>query len=307
MRAAVLRAPHDIALQVIEPPVPGPSEVRIRVEGCGVCGSNIPPFTGRPWFSYPMLPGMPGHEPWGVIESWGRNVSGVTRGQRVAFLADRAFAELVVADADRIVPLPEALADRPMPAEPLACAVNVMERAAIAAGDRVAVIGVGFLGAVLVDLAVQRGATVSVWSRRAFARDIACELGAVEAFDFEAASPETPFDCVIEAAGEQHTLDRASALVRERGRLVIAGYHQDGPRSVNMQSWNWRGLDVINAHERDTARYVEGMRRAVALAADGALHLELLCTHAVPFEDIACAFDAALNRPPGFLKAMVTM
>ena len=51
----------------------------------------------------------------------------------------------------------------------------------------------------------------------------------------------------------------------ERGRLVIAGYHQDGPRQVNMQLWNWRGIDVINAHERDPRRYVDGMRAAVDL------------------------------------------
>ena len=37
-------------------------------------------------------------------------------------------------------------------------------------------------------------------------------------------------------------------LTRVRGRLVVAGYHQDGPRQVDMQLWNWRGLDVINAH-----------------------------------------------------------
>jgi len=54
---------------------------------------------------------------------------------------------------------------------------------------------------------------------------------------------------VIEAAGQQWPLDLATELTRERGRLIIAGYHQDGPRQINMQLWNWRGLDVINAHE----------------------------------------------------------
>ena len=73
---------------------------------------------------------------------------------------------------------------------------------------------------------------------------------------------------VIEAVGLQWPLDLAGELTGERGRLVIAGYHQDGPRQVNMQLWNWRGIDVINAHERDPQRYVDGMRAAVDL--DGA-------------------------------------
>ena len=73
---------------------------------------------------------------------------------------------------------------------------------------------------------------------------------------------------VIECTGLQWPLDLASELSAERGRLVIAGYHQDGLRQVNMQLWNWRGLDVINAHERDPQAYVDGMRRGGR--ADGA-------------------------------------
>ena len=68
-------------------------------------------------------------------------------------------------------------------------------------------------------------------------------------------------DRVIEAVGKQWPLDLAAELTREGGRLVIAGYHQDGPRQVNMQLWNWRGFDVVNAHERDPA-----CRRARACA-----------------------------------------
>src|SRR5205085_8191991 len=67
------------------------------------------------------------------------------------------------------------------------------------------------------------------------------------------------YECVIECAGTQAALDRASELVAERGRLVVAGYHQDGLRTVDMQSWNWRGIDVVNAHERDPLVYVDAM------------------------------------------------
>ena len=69
-----------------------------------------------------------------------------------------------------------------------------------------------------------------------------------------------------------------------RGRLVIAGFHQDGPRSVDMQTWNWRGLDVINAHERDPDVYVEGMLLAAQAVATGRLDPRPLYTHVFPLE-----------------------
>ncbi|HWI41462.1 MAG TPA: L-iditol 2-dehydrogenase, partial [Verrucomicrobiae bacterium] len=91
----------------------------------------------------------------------------------------------------------------------------------------------------------------------------------------------------------------------ERGRLIIAGYHQDGPRSVNMQLWNWRGLDVINAHERDPRVYVEGIRLAVEEVASGRLDIAPLCTHSFPLGELGAAYRAMMERPDGFLKAMI--
>lgn len=57
------------------------------------------------------------------------------------------------------------------------------------------------------------------------------------------------------------------AVIGMGGRLVVAGYHQDGPRQVNMQDWNWKGIDVVNAHERDPAVHRQGLREAAAAAA----------------------------------------
>jgi threonine dehydrogenase-like Zn-dependent dehydrogenase len=112
---------------------------------------------------------------------------------------------------------------------------------------------------------------------------------------------------VIEAVGKQWPLDLAAELTRERGRLIIAGYHQDGPRQVNMQLWNWRGLDVINAHERDQAVYIQGIRDAVDAVASGRLDPDPLYTHTYPLDRLGEALDATRDRPDGFLKALVTL
>lgn len=315
MRAAVLVAPGRVELEEVPAPEPGPAQVLVRVEGSGVCGSNVPPWEGRPWFRYPFAPGAPGHEGWGVVEAVGPEVRGLAEGDRVAFLGDAAFAELAVADAASTLRLPPALEGLPFPGEPLACAVNVFRRSDVRPGDAVAVIGIGFLGAVVTRLAAAAGARVVAVARRPFALGLARRMGACAAVPFAgprealagalAANGGALFDRVVEAVGLQEPLDLAAELTRERGRLVVAGYHQDGSRSVNMQLWNWRGLDVVNAHERDPAAYVEGMRLGVEAVVSGRMDLGPLLTHRVPLERLPDAFELLRARPDGFLKALV--
>lgn len=310
MRAAVIAAPRRIEFTRIELPPPPSGHVRIRVEGCGICGSNLPVWLGRPWFRYPFPPGSPGHEAWGRIDAVGPGVDDLSRGDRVATLSSEAFAESTISESHSVVRLPASLDGVPFPGEPLACAMNVFRRSGIVPGQRVAIVGIGFLGAVLTRLAVLAGADVTAISRRRFALDLASQYGAAHAVslaraDSELSSSKHAFDCAIEAVGEQETLDLATALVRVRGRLVIAGYHQDGPRRIDLQDWNWRGLDVTNAHERDPKVYVEGLQRAVEMVASGALDVRPLFTHTVALDDLAHGFLLLETRPAGFLKALV--
>ncbi|MFW6331286.1 MAG: alcohol dehydrogenase catalytic domain-containing protein, partial [Gemmatimonadota bacterium] len=136
-RAAVLAEPGRIELRSVVRPAPGPGQVVVRLEGCGVCASNLAPWAGQPWFEYPFEPGSPGHEGWGVVESVGPGVTGVAPGDRVATLGDRAYASHQVVSDDEVVPLPPELDGRPFPGEPLGCAMNIFDRARIRAGDRV--------------------------------------------------------------------------------------------------------------------------------------------------------------------------
>jgi threonine dehydrogenase-like Zn-dependent dehydrogenase len=292
MHAAVIAAPGRTRYVRRPSPQPAVGQVLVRVEGCGVCGSNVPAWEGRPWFEYPLPPGAPGHEGWGVVEE---------TGERVSFLSERAFAEYVVVDEDALVPLPPELDGQPVPGEALGCAVNVFRRSRVRAGETVAIVGVGFLGALLVQLAARAGADVVAITRRPSARRLARELGAGIASE----NWQGEADCVIEAGGVQPTLDIAAGRVRPEGRLVIAGYHQDGLRTIDLQSWNWRAIEVVNAHERDARAYVEGMRVAVDAVAAGELDPTPLYTHSFPLRELGLALEAARTRPDGFVKAVV--
>ena len=316
MRASVIQGPRDAALRTVARPEPGRGQVLLELEGSGVCASSIPVWEGREWFEYPQPAGAPGHEGWGRVVAVGEGVSGLDVGARVAALTYRAHAEFDIADASAVVPLPESLAGVPVPGEPLGCAYNIFRRSGIEAGQTVAIVGIGFLGALLTRLASNAGARVIAITRRPFALDIARAFGAAETIqmddhwrileDVKRLTEGRWCERVIEAVGLQWPLDLAGELTAERGRLVIAGYHQDGPRQVNMQMWNWRGIDVVNAHERDPRVYVEGIRGAVDLMASGVLDPSPLYTHRFPLDELGRALELTRERPDGFLKALVS-
>jgi threonine dehydrogenase-like Zn-dependent dehydrogenase len=305
VRAAVLRGGTVTDLIEVSPPNPGPGQVRVRLEGCGVCGSDVPVWEGRSWLEYPREPGAPGHEGWGWIDALGPGVIGIAPETRVACLTYCAYAEQDLAAENQVVPLPPDLDGRAFPGESLACAVNVFRRARIAAAERVAVVGVGFLGAMVAQLATLARATVVGVSRREASLRHARRMGVPETATLESPPDRESFDVVIEAAGRQETLDAAARLVKARGRLVIAGFHQGGPRTIDLQSWNWRGIDVINAHERDPEMYLEGLRLATRWTAEGKLYPDPLYSHRFPLERAGDAFDAAAERPESFMKALV--
>ena len=316
MRAAVLAGPGQVRIEDVARPEPGRGQVRIRLEGCGVCASNLVPWAGPEWMRFPTEPGALGHEGWGVVDAVGDAVEGIAVGDRVAALSYKAYAEYDLAEADAVIRLPDGLAGEPFPGEPLGCAMNIFRRSEIAAGYTVAIIGVGFLGAILTRLAAEAGARVIAISRRPYSLAVARAMGAAEAITMDdhdriigtvkEMTGGSFCDRVIEAVGKQWPLDLAAELTRERGRLVVAGYHQDGPRQVNMWLWNWRGLDVVNAHERDPKVYREGMREALAAVASGRLDPRPLYTHTFPLDRLGEALDATRDRPDGFLKALVT-
>jgi threonine dehydrogenase-like Zn-dependent dehydrogenase len=317
MRAAVLTGPKSLEIVETALPATGAGEVRVKLEGCGVCASNVEPWHGQPWSTYPGQAGGLGHEGWGILDAIGEGVTDHAVGDRVAFLGGHSFAQYDVAPVSGVVKLPPELGDVPFPGEPLGCAFNIFRRADIRSGQTVAIVGIGFLGAVLTKLATDAGARVIAISRRASSLDLARHYGAAETVvmddhwriieSVKAITGETLCERVIECVGYQWPLDLASELVGFGGKLVIAGYHQDGPRQVNMQMWNWKGIDVINAHERDPAVNLRGLQEAVDAVASGRLDPAPLYTHRYPLERLGEALEATRDKPDGFVKALVTL
>lgn len=316
MHAVVITSPRKFELKQVPVPEPESDEVRIRIAGCGICASNIPVWEGRDWFEYPLKPGAPGHEGWGVIDKTGSAVTSFKTGDAVSALTYNSFAEYDIAKEGNLVKLPDKIKDKPFPGEPLGCAMNIYCRSDIQPGQTVAVIGMGFLGLLLTSIFSSNGANVIAISRRESALNLAKENGAMHIVKFDdywkiidqvkKITNDRLCDRVIEATGKQLPLDLAGELTKIRGKLIIAGYHQDDKRSINMQLWNWRGIDVINAHERDPQVYVKGIQDAVNAVASGKLNpFPLYKSYSL--NEFDTAMEAIIYQPQGLVKALMIL
>jgi threonine dehydrogenase-like Zn-dependent dehydrogenase len=151
MLAACVTEPQKFSLQDVSVPTPNENEVLFKVEICGLCASNLGPWTGAPRFRYPFEPGAPGHEATGVVEAVGGGVETVRPGDRIAALSLHGFAEYDLARADSVVVLPPELRDLNFLGEPLGCAVNVWRRAEVAPDAIVAFVSAGFFASLIIQ------------------------------------------------------------------------------------------------------------------------------------------------------------
>ncbi len=304
MKIAVLREPQRFEIEDVPVPEPGRDEVLVRVVGSGVCASELETWSsgrgdGEAWY--------PGHEVSGVVTALGEGVEGVAVGDRVGvWVAERGYAEHVAVRADRCFPAGDGPLDAAL-AEPLACAANAVELSDVRLGDDVVVIGAGFMGQLVQRLVALRGPrSLVVVDVREDARARAAAAGATRVVD--PAHEELPRDADItfECTGSQAALTASGETTRMSGKIAIVGFHQGEVREVPLGYWNWMAFSILNAHFRDLPTILRGMDAGMRLVSSGVLSLDELVTHRFPLERIDEAFTTLRDKPPGFVKAVIT-
>jgi len=254
----------------------------------------------------------------GTVVAVGSEVTSVREGDRVTGLFKGAYADLCLATETELLPVPDGVAEENALGEPLACLVNAQRRTPVELADRVAVIGLGYMGLGMLQLLKLRGPSriVSIDVREE-ARAAAMALGADESYDpsqlpeefkltnFGDWQSDRGFDVVVEGSGTQPGLTLAGEMVRAHGVLSILGYHQGGPRQVEVGMWNWKAIDVVNAHVRRRADLMESMRIGLELTAKGLIDLGALVTHRYTLDEVDRAYTDLQQKPPGFIKAVV--
>jgi len=315
MKTAILQGPREF--DVAEEPIPtvADDEVLVCVAYCGVCTSELDMWTGEAGGQ--VFPRMPGHEVSGVVEAVGAQVTQFKPGDRVGVWAtSRGFSEYVAVKAEYCLPAGDVPLDLAL-AEPLACAVNTVELADISLSDDVVIIGAGFMGNLvqkLVQLQGPRHVIVADTRDDALAR--ARALGATRAVNVKNESLAEVVkqltdgrgaDVTFEVTGAQAPLLVVGDVTRMSGKVVIVGYHQGGRREIPLAQWNWMAFQVINAHFREVATIMRGMRIGMRLLTSGRLSLDGLVTHRFPLSEINKAFEIAHAKPEGFVKSTVAI
>jgi L-iditol 2-dehydrogenase len=314
VKIAVLRGPGRFEIEDVPVPQPGPDEVLVRASICGVCASELEVFDGDGQVDFPLYLG---HEVSGTVVEVGTDVDPGLSGQPVGiWVTSHGFAEYVVVKAEYCRPAGDIPLDLVL-AEPLACAVNAVDLADVRLGDDVVMVGAGFMGNLAQDLVRLRGVRhLIVADTRSDALDQARDLGATRVVDVTTESLADVVseltggrgaDVTFECTGTQGALKTVGEVTRMSGKIVLVGYHQGADRAIPLGYWNWMAFQIVNGHFREVATIMRGMTMGMRLLTSGVLDLSPLVTHRFALDDIAEAFRAARSKPPGFVKAVVTL
>ncbi len=311
MKAAVLTR-KGFEIRERDMPSCGPGEVLVKTVACGVCEGDV--FHYRNRANMEPAETMMGHEASGVVEKIGANVTALKIGDMVTALGG-AYAEYFAIPAEHLAKLPAGVDPRWVLGEPVSCVIHAGNRFGIRLGDRVAVVGCGFMGLVCLMVARMQGAAFACaietipWrlkTARQFGADAAVNPEGRTTEDFLKEFGE--FDVVIEAAGVQAAVDWCGDLVKKHGRIVLVGYHQSngGMRTVNMKQWNYKAIDVVNGHVRRVDEKLAAMKAGVDLMSAGRLNIKPLVTY-YPLSKVADAFHDLETRKEGLFKASLVM
>ena len=324
MRQAIIDAPGTVRVRDAAVPDPAPGEVQVASRAVGLCGSDLSALAGEHPFI--DLPVVPGHEAAGVVSAVGDEVDGYAVGDRVLLepnvvcgrcehcasgrynLCQRlqvigcqtagALAERFVAPATRLHAVPPGF-DFTAAAlvEPLATATHALRLVGGVAGARVAILGGGSIGTLVLRAGVADGpAAVVVTDPVAGKRERLLGQGADAALDpttdrvVPAARDalggraDVVFDCVSSGA----SLAQAIGMSAKGGTVVVVGVPHE-PVQLD--------LPLVQDGEvrlQGTAMYVRAdVERAMALIADGTADATQLVTASFGLEEVAGAFDAA--------------
>lgn len=313
MKASILAAPATNEIVDLQMPEINDNEVLIRVRVCGVCASEL-----HPWLDGSGKRRIFGHEPVGIIEAAGKNVTGFQVGDRVTGLIHEAFAEYTKANYRKIVKVPDGLDDLEALGEPLSCLMSGANRTPVTLGDEVAIVGTGFMGLGFMQLMRLKGARkIIVVDVRQEGLDNALRFGADEAVFPQDVKEEYKvvnwgqmdqgIRVAVEASGSQPGLQLAGEMTAVHGTLSVVGYHQanNGMRNVNMELWNWKAISVINAHERRDDVHIEAMKAGLELIRNGQFNMKDMITHVFALDEVDKAYDAIKTKPEGFIKSVI--
>lgn len=313
--------------KVYDVPVPeiSDNQLLVKVKYTGMCHSEW-----YPW-SVAEKGQVFGHETVGVVADVGKDVTGFKVGDRVTGLGGGGYKDYIVMEPKKTMLVPDTLDMKDAIVEPLACIMSVAERIDTGRiGDKIAVVGCGYMGLGLISLLKSRGYTdIVAVDVRDTALENARKFGATEMYTPEDLPNEyyltwdnwikpdlkrdghftdifnTGLKTVVEFSGTQSGLKLAGEMVCAHGTLGIAGYHNDGMREIDYKLLNMKAITMYNCHERRIDYEVTLARRALKLISSGQWQFTGVTNHIYEPEEFDKANLDMHNHTDNFIKGAV--
>jgi threonine dehydrogenase-like Zn-dependent dehydrogenase len=308
--ASSMRYRDDGAIELIDVPVGDPADDEVQVQGgaCGICSWDI--GTARYGSRIPLAP--PGHEGVGYVAKVGRAVQGIKEGDRVA---GGGFATLRNLKAARVYVIPPSdMPDEHWIVEPASCAVTGLDHCRVRPGDRVAVIGTGFMGLLIVQgllrSPLDRLTAVDVAQNRL---DLAQRLGVPEVYNAAQHEPGElaallhahGYDTVVDTSGTQAGLDLASAIVKRGGLINLFGWIKGETATFNPTAWHGGGFTIVNSAPGSQLR--DPFPPAIRMLQGGIFDMRPLVTHVTPLAEYPALMRTILDGDPSYVKGVISL
>ncbi|MFE2887210.1 zinc-binding dehydrogenase [Streptomyces sp. NPDC059272] len=312
MKFSQVVGPRTSEIATADDPVPAADQVLVEVLACGVCTSDI-----GPWLTHDPAdaPVRLGHEMVGRVVAVGRDATRWQPGDVVTGLGGDGFATLAVMDSSAVLPVPPGIEPAHVIGEPVADLEEALSRTGIRPGAEVAVVGLGFMGLGLVQLAkrhapglligvdpdpARRRRALALGADLVFAPDELPEEYRMQTSRATDARPEI----VLEATGATGGLKTAGSMVRPFGTLCVVGYHHTGDAMMDMDLW-YKAVTVVNGFCPDRTRLIAAMRDALGLIRERRFSYAPLITHRFGLDRIDEAFGTMEEAAPDFVKGVV--
>ncbi|MEM2500415.1 MAG: zinc-binding dehydrogenase, partial [Candidatus Bathyarchaeia archaeon] len=231
-------------------------------------------------------------------------------------LGGPAFAEYYKTNKWNVAKIPEEVPERDLIywiSEPLACAVTGIKGSNIQIGDKVCIIGCGYMGLLLIQLIPKDivGELIAI-DIRDKCLDLARRFGArytLNPLKSDVAKETREIlggeaDIVIEASGAPGTIYLATEIVRRGGRLVIFGRHVVDEK-VPTEEWHVKGLTILNTSPSFSNNFNKDFFDAVNLLKRGVVDQRPLITHIFPYTKAQEAFELASRKPLDYIKGVL--
>ena len=343
LRACRLQGPRTLRLDEVPKPSPGPGQVLVRVEAVGICGSDLHYYRdARIGDTLAAEPLVLGHEFAGIVEELGPGVKGLREGQRVAVdpalpcghcefcqqgnpnicpevrfcgtpPTDGALQEYIAWPAHLVFPLPDSIdAIQGALLETLGVALHAIDLAKVKLAHRVAVLGVGPIGLLIVRLAKASGAVeVYATDLKPKRLELARTLGADGVLDARREDP-VPWlkrltggrgvDVVLEAAGALETPQQAVDAVKPGGTVVIVGINPEDRIPLKHTAARRKGITL-----KLCRRMKHVYPRSIDLVTHGVVDLMPLVSQRFLLDEAPQAFADLLAGRPDLVKAVVEL